>query len=208
MYKEPERPRFVKGYGRNWERLREREGFNKTDFAKKLEIDKALVTKFENESKDHKPTLALMYKCQDLFNVPVDYLTGFMKVSDLDTVATCELMPISDRAWCTLQSCDPEILSMILESPEFQHIVEDYAAIKTMWENKKDIDSDEAQRAYEFKERHKDELSELNCSVILHYGIEQVKDACKYRQFDIMENNSSMHRRIMKRITDIDILER
>ena len=206
MYKEPVRPRFVKGYGQNWKQLRENSGIENEKLFENTGMDKSTISRIETETRT--PTLAQIYKYQDLFNVPVDYLTGRMKVSDLATVQDCEMMPISDRAWCTIHSCVPEILSMILETPEFQRIVDDYTEINRKWDNQKAIDSDDALKAYEFAEKHKDELAELDCSVILRHGIEKVKGDCQRLELDITQNSSAMHRRIMKRITGIDIFER
>lgn len=64
--------------------LREKHDLTKADFAHRLGINKSAITRWENG--DVKPTLDILMKISQMFDVSLDWLAGFEDDYEYDTI--------------------------------------------------------------------------------------------------------------------------
>lgn len=65
----------MKSVGERIMELRERYSIDKTEFAKRIGVDKSTITRYEDG--DRQPTLDVLLKIKQRFGVSLDWLAGF-----------------------------------------------------------------------------------------------------------------------------------
>ena len=118
---------YVKGYGENFKKLREKFGYTQGDLAKRFNVLNVTISNIEREKTT--PTIEQLQLYHSEFNASYEYLLGETSVYDVSIQDVCEYTGLSESAINSIigiNEFDPasmDNINKILESPKLGELL-------------------------------------------------------------------------------------
>ena len=122
---------YVKGYGENFKKLREKFGYTQGDLAKRFNVLNVTISNIEREKTT--PTIEQLQLYHSEFNASYEYLLGETSVYDVSIQDVCEYTGLSESAINSIigiNEFDPasmDNINRILESPKLGMLLDSMA---------------------------------------------------------------------------------